>query len=286
MIYKYNTTALPDNFSIEGIVTVSKHSFSSPPRPDGGESHDFPEILYISKGRHDLLLDDVDYLLSAGQLIIYAPGAFHTSRKKNDSEGLILSFRISPEAILPLCNQVITLTPLQKQTFLQIVEDGLSCFRGVHDKEIQQGFKGMALKESADPVTLQRIKKQLEFFLTDISANLRTRDPKQARRARDFDQVVDFLNRNISEKLTLTEIADGCDMSVSKLKLLFRENSGGGAIDYFIALKIDRAKELIRKGDMNFTQIADSLGFHSLHYFSRTFKKITSCSPSQYAKMK
>ena len=286
MIYHYNTTPLPDNFSIEGIVTVSKHTFSVAPGPIRGESHDFPEILYITKGRHKLLLDDTDYILSAGQLIIYAPGAYHTSREKNHTEGLILSFRISTEAILPLCNQVITLTSLQKQTFLQIIEDGLSCFRGVQDKEIQQGFKGMALKDSADKVTLQRIKKQLEFFLTDISSNLRPQDAKQTRRAKDFEQVVDFFNRHISENLTLTQIADGCGMSVSKLKLLFRENSGGGAIDYFIALKIDRAQELIRKGDMNFTQIADSLGFHSLHYFSRTFKKITSYSPSQFAKMK
>ena len=286
MIYRYNTTPLPDNFSIEGIVTVSKHTFSVAPGPIRGEAHDFPEILYITKGRHKLLLDDTDYILSAGQLIIYAPGAYHTSREKNHTEGLILSFRISHEAILPICNQVITLTSLQKQTFLQIVEDGLSCFRGVQDKEIRQGFKGMALKEAADPVTLQRIKKQLEFFLTDISASLRTYDPKQAKRARDFEQVVDFLNRHIAENLTLEEIADNCGMSVSKLKMLFRENTGGGAIDYFIALKIDRAKDLIRAGNMNFTQIAEALGFHSLHYFSRTFKKVTTYAPSQYAKQK
>ena len=282
----YSATALPDNFSVEGIVTVFKHDFSTSPWFGIGESHDFPEILYICKGRHKLLLDSTEYILSTGQLIIYAPGAFHTSRERNFSKGLILSFRIPPEAILPLCNQVITPTLLQKQTFLRIFEDGLSCFRGLSTDEIQQGKKGSVLKEIADPVTLQRIKKQLEFLLTDISANLRTRDLKQTKRVRDFEQVIDFLNRHVSEKLTLTEIADACEMSVSKLKLLFRENTGGGVIDYFIALKIDRAKELIRKGNMNFAQIADALGFNSFCYFSRTFKKITSYSPSQYAKMK
>lgn len=285
MIYQYNTTVLPESFSIDGIVTASRLTFATRGR-GGGESHDFPEILYITKGCHSVLLDETEYTLSTGQLIIYAPGAFHTSRKKNYSEGLILSFRISPEAILPLCNKVITLTPLQKQSFFQIFEDSLSCLRGVHQSEIQQGWKGMALKDSADPVTLQRIKKHLEFFLTDLSASLRIQDLSQAKRDGDFDRVVDFLNRHISESLTLAEIADGCGMSVSKLKLLCRENSGGGAIDYFIALKIDSAKELIRQGNMNFTQIAEALGFHSLHYFSRTFKKITTYSPSQYAKMK
>lgn len=286
MIYNYNTTPLPDNFSVDGIVTVAKHTFTLSPRSNGSESHDFPEILYIAKGRHKPVIDGKEYSVSAGQLIIYAPGAFHTAWERSYAESLILSFRIACDAILPLCNQVITLTPLQKQTFLQIVEDSLACLRGVHANEIEQGLKGMALKENADPATLQRIKKQLEFFLTDISVSLKMYDLSQTKRAGDFDQVVDFLNRHISDNLTLAQIADGCGMSVSKLKLLFRENTGGGAIDYFIALKIDHAKDLIRKGDLNFTQIAEALGFHSLHYFSRTFKKITSYSPSQYAKKK
>ena len=35
---------------------------------------------------------------------------------------------------------------------------------------------------------------------------------------------------------------------------------------------------------MNFTEIADRLGFCSLHYFSRTFKKKTGLTPSEYLK--
>jgi AraC-like DNA-binding protein len=73
-------------------------------------------------------------------------------------------------------------------------------------------------------------------------------------------------------------------MSVSKLKMLFREKHGGGAIAYFIELKIDEAKRLIRKGNMNFSEIASSLGFNSLHYFSRQFKKVTGMPPTEFTK--
>ncbi len=284
MIYK--SIELPDNFSVEGIVMVLSHIFSVEPTKNSGESHDFPEILYINKGKHKPIIDGVAYTLSSGQMIIYAPSAFHSSREKTGAEGYILSFRISTEAILPLCNKVITLTPTQKQTFLQIFEDGRSCFRRLTDTEKQLGISGMALKETADAVTLQRIKKQLEFFLTDISTSLKSTERNQAKHDRDFELVIDFLNRNLCRSLTLSEIADGCEMSVSKLKLLFREKSGGGVIDFFTDMKIERAKELIRKGNLNYTQIAETLGFNSLHYFSRMFKKITSYSPSQYAKIK
>ena len=48
-------------------------------------------------------------------------------------------------------------------------------------------------------------------------------------------------------------------------------------------MKIDRAKELIRDGSMNFTEIAHFLSYSSLQYFSKQFKKATSMSPLEYA---
>jgi len=48
-------------------------------------------------------------------------------------------------------------------------------------------------------------------------------------------------------------------------------------------MKIEAAKELIRTGQMNFTQISEKLGYTSIHYFSRQFKKVTGMTPSEYA---
>jgi YesN/AraC family two-component response regulator len=48
-------------------------------------------------------------------------------------------------------------------------------------------------------------------------------------------------------------------------------------------MKIDTAKHMIRDRRMNFTQIAEALGYSSIHYFSRQFKKITGMAPSEYA---
>ena len=73
-------------------------------------------------------------------------------------------------------------------------------------------------------------------------------------------------------------------MSVSKLKLLFRSKVGKGPIDYLICLRVEKAKLLIRKGELNISQVAEMLGFSSLHYFSRVFKRATGMSPSEYGK--
>ena len=48
-------------------------------------------------------------------------------------------------------------------------------------------------------------------------------------------------------------------------------------------MKVGTARQMIRDNQLNFTQIADRLGYNSIRYFSRQFKKITGMTPSEYA---
>ena len=53
-----------------------------------------------------------------------------------------------------------------------------------------------------------------------------------------------------------------------------------GIIEFFTEMKVEFAKQLIRENQLNFTQISDFLGYSSIHYFSRQFKKVTGMTPS------
>ena len=92
------------------------------------------------------------------------------------------------------------------------------------------------------------------------------------------------MRKNATKSLTLEDIAKGSAMSVSKLKLLFKTKNGSGPINCFISIKIDYAKKLIAQGNSTLTEIAYELGFNSIHYFSRQFKKVTGISPTEFAK--
>jgi AraC-like DNA-binding protein len=63
---------------------------------------------------------------------------------------------------------------------------------------------------------------------------------------------------------------------------MFNENVGTSPIEYWISLKMTEAKRLIRNGELNITQIAEHLGYNSIHHFSRMFKRFTGVSPSAY----
>ena len=54
-------------------------------------------------------------------------------------------------------------------------------------------------------------------------------------------------------------------------------------IQYFIDLRIKKAKELIAEGNMTLKEISEHMDFDTLQYFSTQFKKTTGITPSQYA---
>ena len=98
-----------------------------------------------------------------------------------------------------------------------------------------------------------------------------------------FQSVVAYMEDNISEHLTIEQICHDNLVGRGILQKVFSDNVGCGIIDYFSLMKINAAKQLIRENKMNFSQIAEELGYNSIHYFSRHFKNITGMTPSDYA---
>ncbi|SHJ24992.1 Helix-turn-helix domain-containing protein [Hespellia stercorisuis DSM 15480] len=98
-----------------------------------------------------------------------------------------------------------------------------------------------------------------------------------------YQRITTYLEEHIREHLTIEIICRENMISRSQIQKLFRERNDCGIIDYFSRLKIELAKQIIRQNHHNFTQIAEFLGYNSIHYFSRQFKKITGMTPSEYS---
>ena len=64
----------------------------------------------------------------------------------------------------------------------------------------------------------------------------------------------------------------------------FKAATGRSVMACYAALRIDAAKRLLRETDLSVAQIADRLGFDTPNYFSKTFRRLTSVTPSAYRK--
>lgn len=282
----YLGTTVSDAISVTEIFTVLRPDLSKS-HPGRGEAHYFPEIIYLSRGQHTLLIDGTEYTLTEGQMIIYAPNAYHMSLLRPKlAEAFILTFEARSEFLPSLYNRVITLNANQRRNLTSIIEEGVGYFCG---RDPSEGIAGMMLKSGLDSSMLWGLKKRIELFLIDVyktETEATQSRSKELRWNEEFTYAVEFLQAHLTDSLTLSQIAEGCSMSISKLKLLFRQKAHMGPINYWNELRIEEAKRLIRKSDLNVTQISEQLGFASIHYFSRLFKKVAGVSPTEYANNK
>lgn len=97
-----------------------------------------------------------------------------------------------------------------------------------------------------------------------------------------LDRTIDFMHTNISERLSMRDLANVAAMSPNYFSTLFRQQFGHPPIEYFNRLKVQRACELLKSTDLRVSEIGEQLGISDAYYFSRLFKKVMGVSPNYY----
>ena len=283
----FHPVTLNRPIQVDRVVTVHYFEYSSDYYFEG-ERHDFWEFLYVDKGELDVLAGDRQLRLSRGQLIFHAPGEFHALRATGTSAPnlVVVSFYCSGPDMSRFVGRVDTAGDPERALMARIVEEGAAAFSTPLDDPTTT-----AMERSPDaPFGAEQL---LGAAIEGLLISLLRRDGAAApppaslirTRGREelFDKVTDYLHANLGRSLTLDEVCRDNLVGRSRLQQIFREHTGGGAMEYFGRLKISRAKEMIREGSRNFTEIASALGYQSIYYFSRHFKKVTGMTPSEYA---
>ena len=96
--------------------------------------------------------------------------------------------------------------------------------------------------------------------------------------------IIALLNERLYTSIDLDTIAKQLFFSKTYIKAIFKKHMGTSIIQYYIFLKIEESKKLISQNKYTYTEIAYTLGFNSVHYFSRLFKAHTQMTPSEYSK--
>lgn len=98
-----------------------------------------------------------------------------------------------------------------------------------------------------------------------------------------LDRVMKVINQNIEDpKLNVEKLAQDVGLSRAHLHRRMKEMVGMTPSDFIRTIRMRRACELLRKGDVAVTQVAYKVGFTSQPHFSTIFKNFTGFTPSEY----
>lgn len=128
-----------------------------------------------------------------------------------------------------------------------------------------------AIKASLEP---------LGFELLDDKKSQLTEQIKDA-----IIQLVHYSDSNL--KVNLSDyLVEKFHRDYGSMSKLFSETTQTTIEKYFIAQKIERAKELLVYGELSLNEIADQLNYSSAAYLSAQFKSVTGLTPSYFRKIK
>ena len=96
----------------------------------------------------------------------------------------------------------------------------------------------------------------------------------------------EYIQENIDQNLTLQQMADVVNLSVSHLNRLFKQSRGISLYQYVIRCRIDRSQELLKSNNMTIAEIASQVGFCDQSHFSHHFKKLVGVTPKAFRQIK
>ena len=287
----YKSVVLEDSVTINRIISVHyfqyMSDFSFP-----GESHDFWELVCVDRGEIDALAGERRLTLKKGNILFHKPNEFHNvlTNGKVSPSLVVIGFVCHSPAIKSFEDQLMSVQDTEKELMAQIIVEARNTFSGRLDDPYQE-----ELIFNSEPLTFgsaQLISHYLEQLMIHLyrryfSYSLPVRSSRflaEASSGNDtYNRIVRYMEEHLGERMTIDRICRDNLVGRSQLQKLFRDTKGCGVIEFFSMMKIDTAKQMIRDNQLNFTQIADRLGYNSIHYFSRQFKQITTMTPSEYA---
>lgn len=95
-------------------------------------------------------------------------------------------------------------------------------------------------------------------------------------------RVADYVEDNLSQNLSLTELAESVEMSTYRLSRLFKRSTGLTPYQYIVHRRVEKAKRLLKDEGLSLFDVSRSAGFSDQSHFTRHFKRLVGATPGEF----
>lgn len=276
-------------------VTQGEHEFVTYPEntsiriwigrvPDDYEPHfhSAVEVILPLEGEVLVCVDETDYHIQAGEVMIIPAGITHSLHMGEGSQR---------ELILYEMNGVFTLKEfsalrqmISRPVYLQAGHPCQERVRALFFEIIEKHRSGALLRNMHNYALLLEIYAILgENYLTSSATAAEMNSLQRNLSGEDaFNRALDHLNKNYMDDMTLDSLAAYAGFSRYTLSRMFRQHTGSTFTQYLSKRRVDMAMELLATTRLPVTQVALQCGFNSIATFNRVFREVKGCTPTQY----
>ncbi|MEA2013378.1 MAG: helix-turn-helix domain-containing protein [Verrucomicrobiota bacterium] len=249
--------------------------------------HAFEELVIILNGYGVHFTDKNEYKIEKGDVFVIHPSEAHGYRNVNKLELVNILYDAKHYSsfldglnALPGYHTLFKIEPKMRAKYdkfknLQLSSNAVKYVRTITqsiDEELK--YRSAGYKYMADIAFFQ-----LAGFLARRFSKI---DWNKSYNLHNLSMVLAYIEENYKKEISLNNLAEIANMSISSLSRLFKKTMNKTPVKYLVEFRINKAKELLEKNKMQITETAFATGFTDSNYFSRQFKQITGISPRKW----
>lgn len=143
------------------------------------------------------------------------------------------------------------------------------------NKEQEEGYCWKVISEA---LTLRDLK---EYLTSRIEAWFEELE-KKGTLSRTVFTILEYIHSNFSKPLTTSDISEHVGLTPSYICNIFKKETGKTIIDYINEYRISKAKSFLKDRSIKLYEVARLCGYSDVKYFTKTFKKTTGITPSDF----
>lgn len=282
-------TKLREEISINRIYTVHYFEYTK----DfyfGGEEHDFWEFVYVDAGIVEVIGGDTHHTLFRGDILFHEPGEFHGlwANGKTAPNLVVITFECNSPAARWFSRKLLRMKKEERTLLGHIIHETQRAFLtpindptsiGLERKEDQTFGSENMIKLHLEELLIRLMRRDSDVSIPiTLTNNIDKRTKESA-----FNKVVNYMEGSMIKGFCLDDVCSATGYSRSYLHKIFKEKSNRSIMEYYKRIKLERAKQMIRGGENNISQISDVLNYTSIQHFSKNFKRHIGMTPTEYA---
>lgn len=252
--------------------------------------HYYMEIMYVNSGDMTMRMDDKEYHITSGELILFYPESIHELKYYPNGDKNIDFYAIKFDV-----NQ-LKLTPDYAPKLRSIIKSAKKKnMTTVFPREFCDKYKiretiVSSLNESRNREYGSNLIQMMELckLMVDILRYWQSKgfsiddEAYMSDGAYDIHTITEYIDEHLSEGLRVEQVAELCNMSYScfakKFKLIF----GTSCKDYIEHMRIYKVEEFLRFTDFDLNYISQETGFSDCSHMIKCFRREKGVTPGHY----
>ena len=240
--------------------------------------HDELELILVRRGDFVTIVDDVEYLLHEGDVVFINSGVPHSTYTKSPSETGLIQFREND-----FFNTDITKIIKYSVKFNNLND---SKIRVIRNEELYASIERILKEyEERHPAYEIFIRSEIYKILALLYRMDVLVDTEQFFLTKEVQKILpalEYVNKNYNEEISLEAVSLMLGFDPSYFCRIFKTATGATFTEYLNFVRICKAEKMLSRTNSSILEISETVGFSSVSYFNRVFKKYRNCSPRGY----